>query len=414
MNDDDDDGGEGDLKKKPISKNRYPFKNLSARAMFRYRRRNSAVADSDAHEGQPVWAKDIPPGNGEQCFYTITHESFRQCVKNLRNRERHFYEMLRPDAPTHLYLDIEYEKAPNPTLGDVTIAVDRTVRRGFEVLYDIKRVECIELDASDARKYSRHLIYRVRDGRMFQNPYHCGAFLRRLHFPEAAVSSGGTTEVVDRAVYTKWRAFRCAGSSKLRAPERPLMPYRPRSIAFLDTLVQRGNPSDLLTCLERDGSDPQSGMGPRGEKRRRDEDEADLPEASFSLPESFCRSLAREIEAFWHDGTVSFMRYDRAEQMVFFTSDSRWCGQKGEEHSKNHVYFLADLRRGAWRQGCHNRTRETCYALDGATGKHYPQWGDWKPFAHAAEVREFVSRSSALQDEFLGLLAHIEHRLGGE
>lgn len=381
--------------------------------MIRYHRRDAAVADSEAHGRLPVWAKDIAPGQGEQCFYSVSYSTFRACMRKIEPSEQHFYEMLCPDAPTHLYLDVEYEKGPNPLLGDVTVRVDAVVRRGLEVLYDLKGgdVDLVELDASDTRKYSRHMIYRVRDGRMFKNPFHCGAFLRRLHFLEAAVSSGGTTEVVDRGVYTKWRAFRCGFSSKLRAPERPLIPHPPLTSKFFDTLVQRGNPPDLLLCLERDGSEPRSGQGAR--KRKRDDPDGDeLPDPTFSLPEQFCRRLAREIEVFWRDGTVSFMRYDREDQTVFFTSDSRWCGQKGSEHSKNHVYFVADLRRGAWRQGCHNRALETCFARDRATGKQFPQWGDWKLFKYADDVREFVHRSSALQEEYLGLLTNIERRLG--
>ncbi len=384
--------------------------------MISYPRRDLAVAYSDAHATLPVWGEDIRPGKGQQRFYATAYDKFRACTKDVNDHDRHFYEMLRPDAPSHLYLDIEYEKACNPTLGDVIPRVDRVIRRGLDVLYDIDKVDAIELDASDSHKFSRHLIYRVRDGRMFKNPFHCGRFLRRLIFPEAVLSSGGSTEVVDRGVYTKWRAFRCAGSSKMRAPERPLLPHRPRSVTFLDTLIQRGDPSSLLTCLEKDGTEPQSGMGPKAGKRKRgdDEDDGSHPETSFNLPESFCRSLAAEIEAVWSSGAVSVANYNRTEQSIFFSSDSRWCAQKGDEHSKNHVYFVADLARGVWRQGCHNRSRESCYRFDPDAKKRIPQWGDWKSFAHSEDVRTFASRSTEMHEEWITLIANVERKFGKE
>lgn len=368
-----------------------------------FHRRDAAVAWADARGRLPVWAEDKPPGNGEQRFWVASRAEFERRVGAMPVRVRHFYEILRPDAPTHLYLDVEYDRALNPTLGDVGPAVDEAVRRAFRVLYDLEEVDPIELDASDARKFSRHMIYRARDGRMFADPFHCGAFARRISiFPEARVAGGGVASVVDLGVYTKWRAFRCATSSKMRAPDRPFVRLRPSRASFAETLTQsEAPPSGLLECSERDGSAPASGRGPRAIL---DDSLPLAPEPS----ERFFRALAAEIEDFWRDGSVAFVRHDPADAVALFSSDSRWCGLKGDEHSKNHVYFVADLRRGAWRQACHNRTRESCCRRDPETGEAGPRWGDWKLFARAAEAREFAARSVALRDEFLELLDRVE------
>lgn len=370
-----------------------------------------ALAESAKEGGLPVWAEDKIGGAGKKRYYATSYETFYASLYAVPCRDRHFYEILMPDRPTHLYLDVEYEKAHNPALGDVSGRVDEIVRRGLATLYDAKDVDLVELDASNDVKYSRHMIYRLRDGNMFKNPFHCGAFLRRLSFPEWTDSKDKRTEVVDRAVYDKYRAFRVAGSTKVRAPDRPLMPLKPRNISLFDTFVQRGEPPDLLECPERDGSEPGSGRGPRGPKRRREDE---LPDESFEVPTQFLSTLAREIEAFWRDGTVTLLKYDRESQVAFFTSDSRWCGMLGDEHTGNHVYFVADLRRGAWRQGCHNRTRDTCSEIDAESGERVPLWNDWRDFAHADEVRDFVKHTTAIQDEYLALLGRIEHKLTGE
>jgi hypothetical protein len=367
-----------------------------------------ALAESDRAGGLPVWAEDKSGGTGEKVYYATPYRTFYESLYGVRSRDRHFYEILMPDRPTHLYLDVEYEKLHNPGLGDVSAKIDEIVRRGFAALYKVRDVELIELDASDDRKYSRHMIYRLRDGSMFKNPFHCGAFLRRFSFPECTNSKDKRTEVVDRAVYDKHRPFRVGGSTKVKAPDRPLMPLRPRNVSFLDTLVQRparDEIADMLECCERDGSDPVSGRGPRpGSKRKRD----DLPDASYEMPEHFLRTLGREIERFWDDGTVDLVNYDRERQVALFGSTSRWCGLLGGEHSSNHVFFVADLRRGAWRQACHNRSRDTCSELDRETNKRVSRWNDWRDFAHAEQVRDFVRRSTALQDEYLALLDRLK------
>ena len=395
--------------------------------MHRYYKRDLAVAYSIKHDVLPVWAEDIHPKNGSQRFLAVSYDKFQDLIQHIPNSKRNFYELLRPDSPTHLYLDIEYEKVCNPGLSGVSTRIDNIVRRGLTVLYKLKLkdVDLIELDASNGIKYSRHLIYRIRDGRMFKNPFHCGAFLRRLSFPKANLSDGTKTEIVDPSVYTSWRAFRCAGSSKMRAPDRPLIPYSPRNIHFLDTLVQRpyndkGSDShlEMLLCPERDGTEPISGNGPKKRKRSRDKetdglDERDILEStnSSSLSEDFFKKLGREIETFWHDGTVTYERYDHKTQTVFFSSDSKWCGLKGGEHEGNHVYFMADLGKGSWRQGCYSKKRKSCYTVDRLTGEGSNQWGNWNDLAHADDIRDFMRESVTLREEYIKLVRDIEQRL---
>ena len=365
--------------------------------MFSWSKLDLAIASGA--KDCPIWAEDLAQGEGKKRYFAVPYDVFYRCTKDIPADRRHFYEVLMPDRPTHLYLDVEYAIMANPTLGDVSPGIDATVRDGFDKLLGITDLDLVELDASGPTKYSRHMIYRVRDGRMFKNPYHCGAFLRRLTFP-------GVVEVVDRTVYTKRRLFRCAGSTKLSDPTRPLLPRG--NVLFMDTLVQSNPlplPLPLLECFERDGSEPVSGMGPIAQPKPK-------PEEDLSLPKNLCLALAAEIGAFWKDGVVTFANHDREAHTLFFTSDSRWCGLKGSEHSSNHVYFVADLNRGAWRQGCHNRTRGTCCRVD-AKGKIRPRWGDWKLFAHSEEVRTFIHAREELETEYRDILMSIDQTLDG-
>ena len=337
-------------------------------------RRRSAEVHSELADGRllPIWSSDKCKTDGRQIFYTSSYADFRSYVTSIPFEHRHFYEILRPDVASHLYLDVEYAKteANLMNLGDVSCAVNKIVLSAFSVLYHLlpDDVERVELDASNDSKYSRHLIYHVRSGRMFANPFHCGAFVRRLDFPRAEDESS----VVDLGVYTQWRAFRLAGSSKMRDPSRPLLPWFPATgLTWENTLVQFPlcvpGPCQVLECYERDGYLPISGDGPKVTMKRLRE---------IDVPHDLLRWIAAEIAVKWRISLADIMysiTYSHSRSMIF-SSLSRFCAQKQSEHRANHVFFVVFIDQPRWRQGCHNRSRLCCF-------NERPQWSQWFDFS---------------------------------
>ena len=336
--------------------------------------------------GLPLWGADKI--DNKKIFAAASYEDFRSYFLSLPAEKRHFYEILQPTKPTHLYVDVEYDKTCNSDLGDICVIIDKRIRVAYEVIFglDVSDVQKIELDASNDKKYSRHFIYRMVNGQMFVNPFHCGAFMRRIQFPKAKTSKGDEILVVDFSVYTSWRLFRCVGCSKRNDPGRVLMPWNAEpNLYWTDTLVQFPTEASVgtsssakhLYCYESDGSEPISiGLRQASADSSLSLDEKDLPI-------DLIQSMQCEISEMWNNESVTYSSYDPKKHIIIFSSESHYCAQKGGEHSNNHVFFTAFLEQAIWRQSCYNTSRDTCYS-DGNR-----QWS--KSFAFVKRREEMLA-----------------------
>lgn len=91
----------------------------------------------------------------------------------------------------NLYFDIEFLKAQNPQLAEhnqqdeMMKAFVRLVSLELQIFFllpfRVKRRHFVDLDSSDNRKFSRHLVIRLPDNYAFINNVHCGNFVKMLH-----------------------------------------------------------------------------------------------------------------------------------------------------------------------------------------------------------------------------------------
>ncbi len=91
----------------------------------------------------------------------------------------------------NLYFDIEFLKAENPhivaggheeaLMKAFTKLVGREAQLFFALPFRVRRRHFVDLDSSDARKFSRHLVLRMPDNYAFANNHHCGHFVKMLH-----------------------------------------------------------------------------------------------------------------------------------------------------------------------------------------------------------------------------------------
>ena len=112
----------------------------------------------------------------------------------MNNFDRTFYEIIRGGLPCRLYFDIEYDKTLNASVdGDEAMAIFKKYLvmqihsiLGIEISQDVisgqnvHNRNIIELDATNAKKFSRHIIVLFPDNVVFNHNQHVEVFVKML------------------------------------------------------------------------------------------------------------------------------------------------------------------------------------------------------------------------------------------
>jgi hypothetical protein len=101
------------------------------------------------------------------------------------------YQKIREGKCCNLYFDIEFLKVENPHIMEgrheeelmraFMKLVGREIQLFFSLPFRVRRRHFVDLDSSDDRKFSRHLVLRLPDNYAFPNTSHCGHFVRMIH-----------------------------------------------------------------------------------------------------------------------------------------------------------------------------------------------------------------------------------------
>ncbi len=240
----------------------------------------------------PLFARDH--GSGKQ-FMTASYKDFFALYKRKTITKRIHYELIYGAMPTHLYIDLDADLKLNPTftLASIEAQLLLSVKNKYVQMGYCKAaadVDVFILDSSQTGiKTSRHYIFKMKSGALFENLMHCGAFMRRLRL-DIQHAYGAEPEknpffiktyirgklswefVCDLTVYTVNREFRLPYSTKPVTPPRPFIPVDATGnpvfasfAAFTESdfttyLVQSDARFDapLVTCTESDDSPPRS------------------------------------------------------------------------------------------------------------------------------------------------------------
>jgi hypothetical protein len=180
--------GARELQPAPISIGAVPWRTFSTqRAAFEY-----ADASPCAHVLR-TYAVEVD-ATGRRCFIVTSDERlWREFFTRpaapgggdaggrVRKGGRHLYEIIREGAPCHLYFDLEYSRAANPSArGPALVAA--LLSAVAEVLHELYGLHwsdtyALELDSSTADKFSRHVIVRL-PGAAFADAGHAGRVAR--------------------------------------------------------------------------------------------------------------------------------------------------------------------------------------------------------------------------------------------
>ena len=212
-----------------------------------------------------VVAASCSPTSPGYKYFAIGAHRLPALLQTTAPGRRWFFELLRSQpvpAPSKLYLDVEFDRAANPEValddagfGALVVAHTRAVVAwylGWDAAAELDALApFVELDASNAAKFSRHFVFDLRacdapeTRLMFADAASQQAFVHghllgyapdlsgtRPPFPDAlrvrakgaALDAPRAAVAIDRAVYTSNRVFRMMLSAKASDPARVLLP----------------------------------------------------------------------------------------------------------------------------------------------------------------------------------------------
>ena len=112
----------------------------------------------------------------------------------MRCKDRTFYEVILPESPCHLYFDIEFDKQLNPERdGESSMVIFKEFLSnlilktlGLQISNFVIQDNgtfsgnILEMDASNFKKFSRHLLIHLPEGLVFRNNHHVAQFVNYL------------------------------------------------------------------------------------------------------------------------------------------------------------------------------------------------------------------------------------------
>lgn len=220
---------------------------------------------SRAHSDMPVWALQLSESN--YSYICQPYFNFLTEYTTKKRNQRFYYEVIREDKPVNFYMDCELKRAvspkhllPSPRDAELVTELKKIVEKvmldylnsGPNFLKKLPSdITCIELDASNSQKISKHFIVRV-DGVKLQDYRVAKLLYHRImkEIPKESVlwiedTEGKVHSFIDGSVYSRNRQFRLYQSTKITTPYRWLsLPGLdepgdlPNPIMFTRTLVQ--------------------------------------------------------------------------------------------------------------------------------------------------------------------------------
>ena len=316
--------------------------------MFPTQEASFCFADSKPHLSLRVWAYEIDE-NGRRRFVVASYYSFwrwyRRCIR--RGAVLHFYEIIRRASACRLYFDLEYTLAHNSNVDGNQLIVKLREVIGQMKECAGRNLECVVLDSTTERKWSKHLIF---PSIVFYDNEQAGEFVEKVvqHMGDDALvnnSDGARVPFVDLAVYSKNRCFRLVASSKFGKTARLLPEGHPKEgrlsigeTLFFDSLVCNVSAdSNLIGSLRPIREAPYVRRNYSTPNRRHSEDGGDHVERD-SLVDKYVMSIVGP-----HGGGIYGVTSLRGALAYSIKGGYKYCARIQRHHKSNNVIFVADL-----------------------------------------------------------------------
>ena len=268
------------------------------------------------------------------------------------------YELMAPNRPTRLFLDVEYEKPFNKSLVELDMlqkAITTTAERLAAVFEGFELQKALIYTASNDSKCSFHIIFPEV---VFENYRAVHAFIRddlvpafRQTVADVFKKDGSKVCFID-ALGGGHRAFRLPYSHKRVndvSLRRPLLPLAP--------MVTEKAGSDawksqiLAACVQNVSEIPENVFKFASKKKRKQHS------SGFA---SIVDPVVAYIAALKHPKTdvprdITDFSFCLDRLQIFMSSRDHYCDWKNGPHRHNFVFYCADLHKRVFYQGCYKQ-----------------------------------------------------------
>lgn len=342
-------------------------------------------ADQEDPDGEylRVFSQELE-SNRSRKFLVSSYVEFWRRYKDIPEKFRHFYEIIRQGWPCHAYFDLEFSKEHNQDIdGDTVvraffILLRNALKAKLDIVMDEKWI--IEFDSSSNVKFSRHVVVRL-PGAAFLDNSHVGHFAHEIicdAMKQRETSKfsrmmfvrnkhGQETTFIDTGVYSRNRAFRLFLSSKA-GKNIPLVPTErmmaawlhtfPDEKIFMHSLVSNIHPMARLLTYSAEGETFKFTQSTSIQKSVKSVCDAQHGSSPYPNLDAFiiqvCRYSLGDKGATRNIDIRSWVSMDNGSIFVYNLSGYRYCNNIGREHKSNGVFIVVDLHEGIWYQKCYD------------------------------------------------------------
>lgn len=281
---------------------------------------------------------------GKRTFFLAKYETIFEIIHSGYTYEESLYEVIPENHPCHLYFDIEYLFEEHPEFDGEKILKDLIdmVDEKLFLTFGQDDYKVLDLYATTTTKFSHHLIFNS-DEFCFKNNKHVGMFVSNEILTDEIMKC-----VVDPAVYTKNRNFRCLWSTKcgkgnpLKIQGVSLKDKNRARQVFFETMITRvGSNPHLIGYPEEEVAQVTPYYGIDFMKTTQ------LVDVNGMSIEEFA------IKSFAPLGSIKTARYSpQYDTLTFLIQGSRFCRHIGREHKSNSIYLVCRLMSGTIVQKC--------------------------------------------------------------
>ncbi|CAF0928535.1 unnamed protein product [Adineta ricciae] len=257
---------------------------------------------------------------------------------------------------------------------------------------------------SDSTVFARNLLATI-ESRLFRFEHcQCMDDYSQLHFKDIIEfivkknDGTGLTWFCDMGVYTKNRAFRLLRSSKFDkpecftvAPENQWKPNIGRSLVqsselerqlFMASLVYFNGPIRRFIHVDEEIRTRSKPVPSRSQKPTSYINE-DLEKILLNYPElgNFMSDIARDDNTNDNYPRISRIYNGKEVQNDFkweisflYVGNYKYCERIQRHHKNNHIYFVVDMRKGTYRQKCHDADCASFEGIEKALPTNVTPW----------------------------------------
>ena len=329
-----------------------------------------------AGEGsQRVWAQQVGTA-GARKFILATVDEIASTILAAQAAPS-LYEVVSSGYAVRPYFDLEYSRTANPArtaqtdkhlVDSILYLVDRYIeQQGWDGCVDHART--VVLDASNAAKFSRHIIVHLSNNAALAGVGDAGALTAWVcsqlapDLLMAAAPDGGTVSVVDKHVYHRKQQMRLLGCVKL-GDNRVLRQLQLAQCSLADTLLCTASPAQRFGR----GRDSSSGFHEKA---------GGTSTASAGV---LAAALTAQVEAALHGGHVHSVhlhsRHGTAHPSIYAHTTSTTCAHR--QHASNKAVVEVNCRQRTWRilcrDGCQPGPWQQVHSQHSLVGPAAPQW----------------------------------------